>query len=941
MAIYHFSAQVISRSQGRSSVSAAAYRAGEKIADERTGDIHNFSKKNDVIASEILLPKNAPEWMLDRDKLWNAVELKENRKDAQLAREINIALPRELSDQTNWEMAKAFVQKEFVDRGMVADLNFHRGHIEKEEQPHIHVMLTTREVNENGFGQKDRSWNDRALLRNWREAWAIHCNAELAKNGFDIRIDHRTLADQGIDLEPQSKIGAKSAEFDMARYAEHQEIAQRNGERILNDPSIALKALTAQQSTFTHQDMARIANRHSVDVPQFQAVFAAIRNHPDLVLVGTDDKRQERFTTKETLLLESKLLDTAIDKAQMANHLVSDKHIEAALASRSLSDDQKATFEYLVNGGDLSCAVGFAGTGKSYLLGAAREAWEAQGYQVKGMTLSGIAAENLEAESGIKSSTVAKNEYAWQNGYSQLSKNDIVVIDEAGMLGSRQMGNILEQADKSGAKVVLIGDPEQLQPIDAGGAFRAIIENTGFAELTDIRRQKHDWQKNATKDFATQQTQAGLLAYDVRGNLNLYETSGQAAARMVERWDEIRATHPEKSLIMLAYSKKEVRAINNYARNLLEQRGDLGENHTIMTGRGEREFATGDRIFFLKNDYQDLNVKNGTLGTIKSIDGRYITVNLDAKNGKAREVNVDTHSYNMIEHGYATTVHKSQGVTVDRTLVLASQFFNRFLTYVVMSRHREGVDMYYGADKFKNFLGLCRVLSRDRTKDMSIDYGKTRGFDTGNLSKSFDLLKHVAPEHADKIRDALPKLNGKYGMTFSTTLHPGAQGKLLGVGQLDGQKYALMGFGEKHAALVPAELMTSTVKNETCVVKRDLDNQGNPKLKVTQPSIEQITKNEIQKLSDQLGLKIDKNLYHGDTGIYRGICTIANERYGLVEYANKEASLIPADRMQNQEKGQSMTIESRSDRHGNELLVGMGSKVPDRELQVEREIGER
>ena len=128
MAIYHFSVQIISRSQGRNSVAAAAYRSAEKLVDERTRQTYDFTRKNDVVESAILLPKEAPQWMADREKLWNAVEQTEKRKDAQLAREINIALPRELTPEQNGTLLKTFVQKEWVDKGMVADVAFHRGH---------------------------------------------------------------------------------------------------------------------------------------------------------------------------------------------------------------------------------------------------------------------------------------------------------------------------------------------------------------------------------------------------------------------------------------------------------------------------------------------------------------------------------------------------------------------------------------------------------------------------------------------------------------------------------------------------------------------------------------------------------------------------------------------------------------------------------------------
>lgn len=220
MAIYHLSGQIISRSQGRSSVAAAAYRAAEKLVDERTGLTHDFTKKQtDVFHREILLPKDAPAWMGERERLWNHVESIEKRKDAQLSREFNIALPKELTDKQNIALAREFVQQQFVAKGMVADLCLHHGHgyTDKEKQPHIHVMLSLREVTPDGFGKKVREWNRKELLLDYREAWAERCNHHLALHGHDLRIDHRTLKAQGIDLEPQNKIGAKEVQAQLAK----------------------------------------------------------------------------------------------------------------------------------------------------------------------------------------------------------------------------------------------------------------------------------------------------------------------------------------------------------------------------------------------------------------------------------------------------------------------------------------------------------------------------------------------------------------------------------------------------------------------------------------------------------------------------------------------------------------------------------------------------
>lgn len=203
-AIYHFSAQIISRSDGRSSVAAAAYRAAEKLLDEKTGLIHDFTKKDGVDHTEILLPNNAPVDFLNRQNLWSAVENIEKRKDAQLAREINVALPKALSSKQNIELAKNFVNDVFVSRGMIADLAVHDL---DSDNPHFHVMLTTREVSNQGFGKKNRDWNDRNLLIEWRKKWADYSNQELENHGHTQRIDHRSLLDQGIARLPQVHLG--------------------------------------------------------------------------------------------------------------------------------------------------------------------------------------------------------------------------------------------------------------------------------------------------------------------------------------------------------------------------------------------------------------------------------------------------------------------------------------------------------------------------------------------------------------------------------------------------------------------------------------------------------------------------------------------------------------------------------------------------------------
>jgi len=203
MAIYHFSAKVISRSKGQSSVKSAAYRSGEQLHDERTGETKKYKRKVQPEAM-ILAPSHAPEWVHDRNRLWNGVEQIEKRKDAQLAREVEVSLPRELSNKQQKELIINYVQEQFVNKGMVADIAIHR---DDKLNPHAHVMLTTREISEEGFGKKNREWNDRELLNHWREEWANHANKALEREGIQDRISHLSHEARGIETLPTVHLG--------------------------------------------------------------------------------------------------------------------------------------------------------------------------------------------------------------------------------------------------------------------------------------------------------------------------------------------------------------------------------------------------------------------------------------------------------------------------------------------------------------------------------------------------------------------------------------------------------------------------------------------------------------------------------------------------------------------------------------------------------------
>lgn len=262
MAQYRFSSQVIGRSTGRSAVACAAYRAGASLADERTGVVHDFSRRHGILHAEVMAPENAPDWMLDRARLWNAVEAAEKRGDAQLSREVQLSLPHELTDDQRRELVRGFVAEQFVARGMIADLAIHApGRQGDDRNAHAHIMLTMRELTGQGFGNKARDWNGKDVLSEWREQWAIHQNRELERHGHAARVDHRSYEAQGIDRAPTQHMGPTAHKMESrgtpSRIGDHnRQIDQQNADRADNHQKAAVINLAVERE---RRDFAPVA----------------------------------------------------------------------------------------------------------------------------------------------------------------------------------------------------------------------------------------------------------------------------------------------------------------------------------------------------------------------------------------------------------------------------------------------------------------------------------------------------------------------------------------------------------------------------------------------------------------------------------------------------------------------------------------------------------
>ncbi|MEV5056424.1 Ti-type conjugative transfer relaxase TraA, partial [Agrobacterium radiobacter] len=762
MAIYHLSTKPVSRSSGRSAVASAAYRCAVLLVNQRDGLVHDFTRKEGVEHNEIVLPQGvSADWALDRSKLWNAAEFAEKRKDARVAREFEIALPHELSPEGRLKAARAFAQDLANRYGAAVDFAIHspseHGDI---RNYHAHVLMTTRQVGKAGLGEKTclEHKNARLLangmattdmqLRDIRQSWEGIANRQLQREGLDVRIDHRSHIERGLELSPTEHMGVHASQMQQQGMAVERgrlddEAARENAELIRKKPEQVLTLISHEKSVFDRHDIAKTLHRYINDDAQtFQNAFAAVLASPALVELQperidaeTGEVSNARYSTRDMIDLELGMARSAERLHQAHSHGVDPRHVERAMErqdnalrrssggmlaasdpSAGLSDEQRHAIAHITGPERIAAVVGFAGAGKSTMLAAASEAWEAQGYQVHGAALAGKAAEALEESSGIQSRTLASWSYSWDHGGDLIGRGDVFVIDEAGMVGSRQLARFIGEAEERGAKIVLVGDHEQLQAIGAGAPFRAIAEQIGHVELSNIRRQRHDWQRQASVAFATHKTAEGLAAYRDHGDIHFAESRDKAMAQIVRDYLADNEEHPQGTRVAMAHRRADVRALNAAIRSELQNRqrlershglgddvdrgdGEAGRELTFQTNNGKRAFGPGDRIIFLENN-RDLGVKNGMLGTVEHVEPGKIIARLDGRGGDS--VSIPTDSYQAIDHGYATTIHKNQGATVDRAFVLASRTMDRHLTYVAMTRHRDGVQLYADIKEFTN-----------------------------------------------------------------------------------------------------------------------------------------------------------------------------------------------------------------------------------------------
>lgn len=471
-----------------------------------------------------------------------------------------------------------------------------------------------------------------------------------------------------------------------------------------------------------------------------------------------DERGNVRYTTREMIKIEREIVDIARAGRGDTAHVLSDEQINTAIdaaadaAGYRATDEQIAAIKHLAGPGRMSVMIGDAGTGKSTSMQVIKSAYEAAGFSVIGAAPSGKAAAGLAESTGIDSYTVDSLLARITSEKITLDEKSILVVDEAGMIGSKHLHSLVAQADAAGAKLILAGDPKQLQPVAAGAVLRHLADadrGVGHARLEEIFRQRDGADREAVRQLSRGEAAAAMAYYIERGQVAVKSTHMAAVREVARRYMSHAADVGHDQTIALASTNARVDAINAEIRAQRIKAGEIGGGITYDAVRAEQDrrtgerverveqcaFAPGDRALFADNNDYENGLRRGDLGTVLAVSAEGITVRLDR--GGERVIDPRTRD---VRHGYAITTHRSQGMTVERAVVYASSDTSRELAYVqgsrsreatewVTTRHsivaaaaREGVDLEPAADRLEQMSAVVKAMSVSKESASTLDY---------------------------------------------------------------------------------------------------------------------------------------------------------------------------------------------------------------------------
>jgi len=799
MAIGFAKSRYVSRSKGGNACNSSAYNARAKITDNLTGKTYNWTRKDDNVYHEALLPDYVDEKFKDPSVLSNEVEANEHQKNSQVYIEWVLALPKEkeVTLEMKKELVKRFIKyKGWVDEGLGVQIDIHDAHgkdsnnknnndkdlteeeLEQQElynNGHAHLLFTTRRFRKDGKGLerlKARDLQPKVINGKVMDetqdsiAWTKIQNDLFQEKGLALRVD----VPHTITQEHVGAVRMRSV---------FNEAAKRNEERVeaeiehLNSGNRVLEKVTKHMSVFTKGDLTRAVKCIPDSEARARLVEDALSSNSIIPLVTNSSNGNGKikyYTTRLVRDEEQKILrlssyvanlDNVIfggEKiAQVANDLIDDSRT-------SLTDEQhKALSGILLGKSGLRVLRGRAGTGKSYVLGKANSIASNSGINVIGLAPTHKAKLELGNKGYENIDTVKGMLFKLANSRFDLPKHSLIVVDEAGMVGNDDYKELLRVAATRKCNVILAGDERQLASIQRGGMFEVFAKSYGSSSILDIKRQDSDWGKEVAMAFSKGDVATGLSILDTDNRIRWDADSHASMHELLHDWSVSEFTMRDR--LILAVRNKDVAALNHGAREHFKLEGKLTGTEFSVDGN---HYMKGDRVLITKTN-KKLGLTNGDLAEISHASKdkfilrfRYDKFNVD----NDKYVSFDPAEYRGFRHGYATTVFKAQGASIPDVYVYHDGFSTLRNSYVSLSRHVEQLRLYVNKGSTSDMSILTRQLANDFENGSSLRYmsvdEQREALEDKEIRENFGRLDRMLIGTYDFLQKNITKFKDKY-----------------------------------------------------------------------------------------------------------------------------------------------------------------------------------
>jgi Ti-type conjugative transfer relaxase TraA len=479
------------------------------------------------------------------------------------------------------------------------------------------------------------------------------------------------------------------------------------------DPEAVLDAMTQQRATFTARDLDGILRKQIKVTGVRNEFFEQVMTHPNVVqLADRPGGPPVKNTTKAVLETEFQVIRAAEALSRERGFEVPASVHAAVLRSSAFETalpDQAAAYQHATGPEGLALIDGQSGTGKSYTLAAIREAYELSGRKVIGLAPTHKVEEKMQRDGFTHAATVHSELFALNNGRARWDANTVVMLDEAAMVDTKIMAGLTQHVRAAGAKLILTGDDRQLSSIDRGGMFGVLKERYGAAMLTEVIRQRKDDDRRASSMMAEGNFHEALAMYEAKHAIVWTRTQNEARAMLVKRWAADSAAAPDKTRFVFAYTNIDVAQLNADLRAVRAARGELGPDHPLPTVDGWQNFARGDRIQIIAAD-KNAGLENGMAGTIQEIHGTRVTLKLDGRRDNIRAF--DARDFSRFRHGYAGTIYRGQGDTLDQSYLYHSEHWRSAASYVGLTRHRDSAVLFVARNTARDLRQLAKQMAR-------------------------------------------------------------------------------------------------------------------------------------------------------------------------------------------------------------------------------------